>query len=106
LVEGVTSLIELKSKKTFEIGLGTTALQRHFLKQWCLDGGKAYLLARVGKSIFFLWGADVGGTLTAQEWIDRSLVYGPSTRSFDFEAMHRELAFASNLRPPRGRFQF
>lgn len=79
-----TSLVELKSKDTFVEGLGTTAVQRRFLTTWCLGGGDAYLLARVGSEVLFLWGVDVARTLDPDVWRKRALVHGWVTRDFDW----------------------
>lgn len=83
LVNGVTSWVELKSKPQLEEGLGTTPLQRHFLKRWCADGGRAFLLAKVGESVFFIWGEDVEKKLTLEQWRSRALVFGGRTLDYD-----------------------
>lgn len=87
LSKGVTSLVELKSKGALEEGLGTTALQRHFLDSWCKAGGNAYLLARMKDRILFLWGEDVQRTLTEEQWVRRSLVHGHVKGAFDWGAL-------------------
>lgn len=86
-----TSLVELKSKRGFVEGLGTTAVQRRFLQTWCMQGGDAYLLARVGTEILFLYGQHVERTLSATEWRKRALVHGVRTQEFDWERMFQYL---------------
>jgi hypothetical protein len=67
-------------------GLGTTARQRHFLKQWCRDGGRAFLLAKVREEVFLVWGEDVGEKLTLEEWRSRALMTGGRTLDYDLMA--------------------
>lgn len=54
-----TSLVELKSKKTYESMLGCKLIQAHFLYQWCMDGGDAWLLAQCGSRILLVSGIAV-----------------------------------------------
>ena len=110
LIESVTVLVELKSKPTFMKGLGTTGLQRQFLTTWCRDGGRAFLLAQADGEVMLIWGGDVDASTDADVWRDRAVVYGASTRAFDWTEMNQQLVHyvpADRIAyPSRGRMLF
>lgn len=86
LVRGVTSWVELKAIEQFDEGLGTSRKQRHWLRTWNKEGGRAYLLARVGAEVLFLDGSDIPDYLRPEEWRALSLLHGPRL-SFNWDRM-------------------
>lgn len=87
LVQGVTSLVELKSKNEYLTGLGTTAIQRNFLDNWVREGGNAYLLARAEDMLYLVRGDKVLNDATVQEWLSVSTLAGP-VKGFDWDRLN------------------
>jgi hypothetical protein len=81
---GIVSWIELKSKPAFEARLGATALQEKFLKDWITEGGNAYVLAKCGIELFFVWGMDIDKFARKDDYRRRCIEYSDGTAMKDF----------------------
>lgn len=90
LIDGVTVWAECKDVAGFVKGLGTTGLQRLWLRRWCEHGGRAFLAARVKHEVFLVQGWNVLVSATRPEWFDVADAVMPS-RALDIEAVERVL---------------
>lgn len=81
ITKSVVNWIELKDKPTWEEGLGTTRIQRYWLRRWHDQGGHAYLLARCGKEMFFICASliEIMPGQTLEDFRVLSQVYCPLT---------------------------
>lgn len=84
LVRGVTSLVELKAVASWGVeGLGTTVIQRYWMRRWCIGGGRAYLLAKVGDRVVLIWGGRLEKEMGSTWAGDNALAVWPA-REIDF----------------------
>jgi hypothetical protein len=93
LADGKIFWIELKYKKKWEAGLGTSAIQRNWMRRWIEHGGNAFLLARIGDDIVLVPGNLLDNSDCEETWRTRAayhgVVGGRNALSFDAHAMCR-----------------
>lgn len=93
IVEGRVHWIELKALHAFKEGLGTAPVQRYWMERWRKHGGAAWVLARVGDEVLFVWAGFLPWKLdplddNLDHYREMAAVKGTS-RTFDFAALQR-----------------
>lgn len=94
-VEGTNGWVELKYKMQWEQGLGTTAIQRDWLKKWIERGGNAFLLARIGNIVLLVPGNRLNRSSDPDYWGTAAIyesVVGSRHEPFDANQVCRYLS--------------
>lgn len=86
LSRGIVSLIELKSKLKFEEYFGVKSLQRKFLQDWRINGGKSYALIQIQDWIYFLDGYSI-----PQKIDNMNPIIESPRKLFDWDRFHTEI---------------
>ena len=88
-INGNVGLVELKwlpswpSRSGTLTDLGVTPRQAEFMRGWCYQGGRGYILARIDNEWILVWGSDIGN-MTREMWYNNCVWRGENLINFDF----------------------
>ena len=94
IYESKSLWIELKYLLKWEAGLGTSAIQRNWMRKWCNLGGNAFLLARIVDVVVLVPGHDLDNSAGDNIWRDRAIyqaTIGSRREPFDVHQLGRAL---------------